>query len=259
VSTRTLQIATCETPAGLLARDDDPRWCSLRSNFRRIHADVALLSEMPFGGWVSESREVVASELAKVQAEHALALERYRELATPCVLTSHPVDVAGVSVNAGLVWTAANGASIVHTKQRFPNEEGFYEARWFRGGSVKGGIAAFGELKVGLLICTEVMFLEEARRYGRLGAHVIAVPRAGGSTEFEEWLAVTAAAAITSGCYVVSSRRATDNGIGGGAWVFTPRGELLARTAKDHLVVAAEIDLDIAEAAKREYPCNIPD
>jgi predicted amidohydrolase len=70
---------------------------------------------------------------------------------------------------------------------------------------------------------------------------------------------VTAAAAITSGCYVVSSRRATDNRRAGGAWVLSPRGQVLARTTTDTSLVCADVDLRVARAAKHEYPCNIPE
>lgn len=61
--------------------------------------------------------------------------------------------------------------------------------------------------RLGVLLCTELMFTEWARHYRRQGAHVIAVPRASGMS-MRKWHTAAAMAAIVSGCYVLSSNRA---------------------------------------------------
>jgi N-carbamoylputrescine amidase len=104
------------------------------------------------------------------------------------------------------------------------------------------------------------MFNELARRYGRSGAQVILVPRATGES-LERWLVATRLAAIVSGCYVCSSNRAGSDSrgqkFGGGGWIVDPKGELVARTSSYHPVASCEIDLNIVNAAQKEYPCYV--
>ena len=56
-------------------------------------------------------------------------------------------------------------------------------------------------IKVGVLVCTEAMFNERARAYGRQGASLIVIPRASGR-EIESWKIAGAMASIVSGAYV---------------------------------------------------------
>jgi N-carbamoylputrescine amidase len=83
-------------------------------------------------------------------------------------------------------------------------------------------------LRIGVLLYTELMFNEWARHYRRQGAHVIVVPRASGASG--KW-DTAAMAAIVSGCYVLSSNRASqvndpDSSFGGRGFVYSPTGEL---------------------------------
>jgi N-carbamoylputrescine amidase len=68
----------------------------------------------------------------------------------------------------------------LHRKQFFPNEDGWYEANWFAADASGFAVHEVAGLKIGVLLCTEVMFNEYARRYGRAGAELIVVPRATG-------------------------------------------------------------------------------
>ena len=61
-------------------------------------------------------------------------------------------------------------------------------------------------VKVGALVCTEAMFNERARAYGKQGASLIVIPRASG-TNLEPWKIAGAMASLVSGAYVVSSNR----------------------------------------------------
>jgi N-carbamoylputrescine amidase len=159
------------------------------------------------------------------------------------------------------VWSLEKGYEGVHTKQYFPDEEGYYEARWFQGGERHFRVADAGKVRVGFLICTEVMFNEHARHYGRSGAHVVAVPRAVGRESLPRWLVAMKMAAVVSGCYVITSNR---NGIdsngqefGGCGWIVDPAGDLVAQTSWASPIVTYDIDLDFVAGAQSEYPCYV--
>jgi N-carbamoylputrescine amidase len=166
-------------------------------------------------------------------------------------------------VNEAFVWTRAGGAEGVHTKQYLPDLPGFREARWFQPGEGAFEAAPAAGLRVGFLVCTEVMFNEHARRYGRSGAQVLATPRASRRSTRDRWLVAVRMAAIVSGCYVLSSNRAgaeaTGQEFGGGGWVVDPTGEVVAETSPDSPVACHELDLDLVAEAQRGYPCCIPE
>jgi N-carbamoylputrescine amidase len=107
------------------------------------------------------------------------------------------------------------------------------------------------------------MFNEHARHYGRLGAHVLLVPRAVGAASLERWLVAARMAAIVAGSYVATSNRGgtDDRGqeFGGGGWIIDPGGSLVARTTAHTPVVVHEIDLAWVERARDEYPCYVPE
>ena len=174
---------------------------------------------------------------------------------------SRATELEGCRVNEAYVWSASEGTSGVHTKQFFPNEEGYYEARWYETGERHFRVARAGELSVGFLLCTEVMFNEHARRYGRVGANVILSPRAVGVASLRRWLVAMRMAAIVSGCYVLTSNRSgtdsTGQSFGGRGWIVDPDGDLVAQTSPTTPVVFHELDTDAVARAQKEYPCYV--
>src|ERR1700722_12733592 len=85
--------------------------------------------------------------------------------------------------------------------------------------------------KVGVLLCTEAMFNERARAYGKQGATLVVISRASG-TEIEPWKIAGAMASLVSGAYVASSNRigvsSRATHFGGGGFAYDPQGRLLA-------------------------------
>jgi N-carbamoylputrescine amidase len=94
----------------------------------------------------------------------------------------------------------------LHRKQYFPNEPGWFESEWYAGDSSGFGVAEVLGITVGVLLCTEAMFNERARAYGKQKASLIAVPRASGG-DLASWKIAGAMASLVSGAYVVSSNR----------------------------------------------------
>lgn len=258
-----LRLAVCEAPPEL--RPGDADWGRLAVEVGRTRADVLLLNEMPFGPWLAAAARPDPVALADSCRLHDRGASRLSELGAAAVLGSRPVTDRTGTVNQAFVWTAGDGArSAGHTKQHFPDEEGYWEGRWFGRGEERFGVrrvsvpGASAELAVGFLICTDVWFNERARGYGRRGAHLIAVPRATPAGSTDRWRTAVRMAALVSGCYAASSNRvgvgSTGHAFGGRGWVFSPDGDLLAETSPDGPVAAAAIDPDLAVRARAEYP-----
>jgi len=256
-----MKLAVCETPGELIHGDDG--WQRLVDCTKRLKPDILLLSEMPFGHWIAARKDPDARVLASSHELHDVGLEHLSELAAAVVVGTRPSFERERSVNLGFTWTSETGFKAVHTKQFFPDEEGYYEARWFERGELRFELAQALAIKLGILTCTDVMFLEWARYYGRRGAHVIAVPRATPEPSLGRWQTVMSAAAITSGCYVASSNRAGTDGagqeFGGRGWLFAPSGKLVAETSHNEPVVAVDLDLTLVQQAKVGYPSYVED
>lgn len=47
------------------------------------------------------------------------------------VISTRPVQENNFRLNQAFCWTDKNGYQPVHNKYCFPDEEGFYEAKWF--------------------------------------------------------------------------------------------------------------------------------
>lgn len=251
-----IKLAVCQAPAEMCAGDRG--WRRLVAAVRALKPDVLVLNEMPFGRWLASSPKCEPEALARSHALHREGVARLGDFGVPVVLGSQATREDGRSVNQGFLWTREKGLVALHTKQFFPDEPGYYEARWFERGRTKFQVGEAGRLRVGFLICTDLWFSEWARYYGHRGVHLIAVPRATERSSLERWKIGLSAAALVSGCYVASSNRGGRDSsgqlFGGRGWIIDPSGRCLAETSAREPVAAAFIDLDLAEAAKADYP-----
>jgi N-carbamoylputrescine amidase len=171
------------------------------------------------------------------------------------VLGTHLVTEAGQHFNRGFAWTPLDGYQGVHDKYYFPNEEDFYEHCWFDRNRCDFTPTRVQDMAIGFLICTEVMFNEWARSYGKQGANIIAVPRA--STDHERWRVAPRMAAIASGAFVISSNRVDDHTFAGRGLVIDPDGEVLAATSRQSPFVTVDIDLEDSAQAQKTYPRDV--
>jgi len=256
-----MKVGVCELPAEM--EPGSSAWRDFAARVRQGRPDLLLLNEMPFGPWIASIDSPDPAVFEKSRLLHEKGLAQLEELATPVVLGTRPTQHGKRNVNEAFVWTRESGLISVHTKQYFPNEEGYYEARWFEAGECHFRVAPAGPARVGFLICTEVMFNEHARHYGRQGAQILAVPRAVGRASLPRWLVAMQMAALVSGCYVVTSNRGGRDSrgqlFGGCGWVIDPGGEKLAQTSAETPVVFYDLDLDAVARAQRDYPCYVPE
>ena len=172
---------------------------------------------------------------------------------------TRPVIKNGVPHNEAFLWTPEDGVKGVHEKYYLPDENGFWEASWYRRGDGVFNIATINGICFGFLICTEIWFNHRARAYGKAGMDILLCPRATPSTSTGTWVAGGRAAANVSGAYCLSSNfNGPDTGqidFGGAGWIVEPEeGELLGTTCGQAPFLTIEIDLETARKAKSTYP-----
>jgi N-carbamoylputrescine amidase len=243
-----LKIGVCELPTD--TSPDSDAWKRLCETVSCEAPHLFLLNEMPFGSWIAAGDTFDETHWNESVDAHERGLSHLHALGASIVVGTRPRRIGSLRTNEAFI-----GDEAVHTKQYFPDEEGFYEARWFDAGERHFRVASAGALRCGFLICTELMFNEHARHYGRAGAHVILVPRATG-TSLDRWLVAMRMAAIVSGSYVVSSNR-SGQGFGGHGWIIDPVGTVIAATSAETPAAFHEIDTDVVAQAQREYPCYV--
>jgi N-carbamoylputrescine amidase len=258
-SPSTFKVGVCEVHPELAPGTAE--WAALCAAVSPQAPDLLLLNEMPFGPWLSAGEAFDEAEWESTLAQHDAALARLPELGARTVAGTRPRRLDGRRINEAFVWTPEAGLVGVHSKQYFPDEAGYYEARWFAGGDRHFALADAAGLRVGFLICTELMFNEHARSYGRAGAQVLLVPRAVGPTSLRRWLVAARMAAIVSGAYVLSSNRAgvdsRGQAFGGAGWIVDPFGDLVAETSSSAPVAFHTLDTALVRQAQREYPCYV--
>jgi N-carbamoylputrescine amidase len=136
----------------------------------------------------------------------------------------------------------------------------WWEATCFRTDRHGFEAAEVHGLSLGVMLCTDAMFNEHARHYGRQGASLIGIPRAAGAAT-ENWLTAGKMAAIVSGSYVVSSNRVgtSDQGVtfGGAGFAFGPDGSLLAMTNALKPLVVIDVDPEWSARQRLSYPCYV--
>ncbi len=254
-------VGICETPAELLP--GSAAWQDISARARSRAPALLLLPELPFGAWVGAGAAFDPAAWRETCRIHADGGRHLGELGATTVATTLPQEEGGRRVNQATLWSASGGLRGVHTKQHFPDEPGYYEARWFEPGERHFRVAQAGALRVGFLICTEVMFNEHARCYGRSGAQVLLVPRAVGAASLARWQVAMRMAAIVSGCYVLSSNRAGADArgqeFGGHGWIVDPLGDIVAETSAGQPFACHTLDLDLVARAQADYPCYVRD
>lgn len=160
-----LLVAVCQLPAELEAASD--AWQRLCETTSHLAPDLLLLGEMPFGPWVSTVPTFDSALWRRTLDCHDAGLARLDDLGAGVVAATRPRETAGRRLNEAFVWSRAGGIEAVCAKRYFPDEPGYYEARWFDRDTGDLATVRAAGLDAGFLICTELMFNEHARAYGR--------------------------------------------------------------------------------------------
>jgi N-carbamoylputrescine amidase len=248
-----MRVTVCQLP-------DDPGpfergWERLVAHAREARSELVVLPEMPFHPWFAAVRRFDADVWRAVMAAHDSWEKRLPELAPAAVMGSRPIEYGNERYNAAFVWTSQAGLATVHSKAYLPEEEGTWEASWYAAAAPEFEPAKVGDASVGVLICSELWAMEQARLYGKDQVQLLVTPRLTGTATLDKWLAAGRVAAVLAGAYGLSSNRHDEaKGFGGQGWIVGPDGEVLALTTQDEPFVTREIDLSAAERAKQTYP-----
>lgn len=250
-----MKVTVCELPDN--RKTFVSAWEELVAYVKTQQSDLILLPELPFSSWFARTPQFDAQIWQKAQQEHDGMIDGLSQFFSAIVVGTHPVIEEERHLNRGFIWTPTEGYKGVHDKYYLPNETDFYERCWFDRPQRDFTLVHVDELAIGFLICTEVMFNEWARYYGKQGANIIAVPRA--SLDHERWVLATRMAAVTSGAFVISSNRVDEHIFGGHGLVIGPDGEVLASTSRQTPFVTVDIDLAESARAKQTYPRDVPE
>jgi len=255
-----LKIAFVEWPDALST--EDVQWRELKDSITAAaRPDILVTNELPFGPWLAEGA-VFSEDAAHLSLRlHENGLGGLIDLNLSAVISSRPVWNGKRLANEAFV--LENGVvRPLHRKQYFPNEPGWFESEWYSGDGLGFDVAEVQGLKVGVLLCTEAMFNERARAYGKQGASLIVIPRASG-VNIKSWKIAGAMASLVSGAYVISSNRfgrsTGGTQFGGGGFAYAPQGRLLGVTTPTYPVQTVDLDPRMSALAQRNYPCYVPE
>jgi len=245
-----MRITVCELPDKNFWKE----WDELTQHVSDERSDLVVLPEMPAYPWFAslpQFRKDVWQKAMKAHDEFVSKLNDFLAV----IISTRPIQKGEQRLNQAFFWD--NGIYYpVRCKYYLPEEEGFYEVTWFHRGAKDFHTVKIRNAVIGILVCSELMFNEWARLYGRQGAHIIAVPRATVKDTIDRWLVASRMAAIVSGAFVLSSNRVGED-FGGHGWVISPEGEVIAETSRDEPFLTVSINLKEAELAKQTYPRNI--
>jgi N-carbamoylputrescine amidase len=254
-----LRIAFVEWPESLTPTG--PQWQELKNSVIAARPDILVTNELPFGPWLADGAVFSQHEAALSVDAHEKGIEELIGLHLPAVISSRPTWNGTRLANEAFVLEKGIVRPL-HRKQYFPNEPGWLETEWYAADDSGFKLHEVLGIKIGVLLCTEAMFNEHARAYGKGGASLIVLPRAAG-TDIEPWKIAGAMASLVSGAYVVSSNRVglSKNGtqFGGGGFAYAPQGRLMEVTSSSSPMQTLNLDPEISASAQREYPCYVPE
>jgi predicted amidohydrolase len=232
-------------------------WAALIQNVDFSEADVLVLPELPASPWFGLTSSFDQPVWDRVVARHDELIANLGVFGNAIVVSSRAATVDGHRRNIAFVWSKEDGAVDLHAKAILPEEPGFHEQSWYQPGPLAFEPVIIRGLPIGVLLCSELMATEQARRLGQAGARIIAVPRASG--DHARWEIAARMAAIASGAFVLSSNR-TGLGsdgkteFGGRSMIIDPDGTILNETGRDKAFATAAIDLRTADDAQATYP-----
>ena len=232
-------------------------WAALLQHVDFAESEVVVLPELPASTWFGTSATFDQDRWVRVVAAHDEMISRLADFGSAAVIGSRAATLESQRYNIAFVWSKATGLIDLHPKAILPEEPGFHEQTWYRAGNEDLKVVDVGGIRIGVLLCSELMAIERARHLGKAGASVIGVPRATG--DHQRWQIAAQMAAISSGAYVLTSNRtgqSVDNSVtfGGRAMIVDPDGTIMTETGRDKPFASASIDLDASQAAQHTYP-----
>jgi N-carbamoylputrescine amidase len=237
-------------------------WAKLIGHIRVNNSDLVLLPEMAFSQWFCTTQAVDNTVWQNAVESHDTWLERLPELGAKIVIGTAPRNIGDKKYNVAYVWTADAGLQWIHSKTYLPNDDGYWEATWYDRAPIDFQPITVDGVKIGVMICTEIWFMQHARDYGQDEVHLIVNPRSTPYSTNDKWLACGQTTGVVAGAYCLSSNhtgQADHVKLGGAGWITDPESIVLGVTSDDEPFITADLDLTYAESAKNEYPRYVND
>jgi predicted amidohydrolase len=219
--------------------------------------DLLVLPEMPFTPWVFHTHTFDQTVWDNAVDTHAEWLDRFaRDISVP-LISSRPTNVDGKRLNQAFYLDIDRKIHPLRSKYYLPNDFPAVEAPWFDVGDKPGEVFDLAGHRIGVQLCSELMYAETPRLIGENGASIIIQARATGGNP--RWRAASILAAVTSGAFVIGANRHSveRDWFTGGSWIYSPDGELLTETNSDTPIKTFEIDIAQSKAARSEYPLTM--
>lgn len=257
-----MKVTVCELGNNWLSVDG--AWDDFLTGVQRERSELLVLPEMCLHDWLAGTGEFDPRSWNLAVERHDYWIDRFAEAPVDTILGTRPVTRRGRRHNEGFIWQRDSGCRAIHTKYYLPDEEGYWEASWYRRGRREFRADTAAGVTVGMMICTDLWFQAHAREYCGQGVHLLVCPRATPEHTTDRWLVGGRGAAIVAGAYCLSSNlngaNAEGPDFGGTGWVIDPElGEVLGATSRERPLLSIDIDIERAERAKQTYPRYVAD
>jgi N-carbamoylputrescine amidase len=233
-------------------------WPALIQHVDFAESDIVILPELPAAAWFGTSPIFDQARWDRIVAAHDELVSRLGEFGNAVVIGSRAANIGSRRRNIAFVWSKETGLIDLHSKAILPEEPGFHEQTWYHAGEDELKVVEVRGMGIGVLLCSELMHTERARKLGNAGATIIGVPRATG--DHQRWQIASQMAAIASGAFVLTSNRSGQSQddasviFGGRSIIVDPDGMILSETGRDKQFATASIDLEASKAARSMYP-----
>jgi N-carbamoylputrescine amidase len=248
-----MRVTICELPHE--PKTLELSWRALSHHIAVGGGELLLLPELAMVEPLWERTTFDPARWAMAEELGAHCVARLGELNAKYVVGTRAATSDGRHFNEGFLWTAQGGAIPLRRKYFLPDEPGGWEANWFDRGDREFPVYRVDQMSFGLNVCTELWALETYAEYAERSVDLILTPRATARSTQSKWLAAGTVAAVRSGAFSVSSNRVEPSGeCGGGGWVISPDGVLLALTTPEAPFATVEIDLAESAHSAASYP-----
>ena len=233
-------------------------WPALLQHVDFAESDVVVLPELAAGAWFGTRPNFDQGRWDRIVAAHDELVSRLGDFGNAVVIGSRAANVDSQRRNVAFVWSQETGLIDLHPKAILPEEPGFHEQTWYHAGADEPKVVEVRGMTIGVLLCSELMHTERARKLGNAGVAIIGVPRATG--DHQRWQIASQMAAIASGAFVLTSNRSGQSQddasviFGGRSMIIDPDGMILSETGRDKQFATAAIDLTASAAARVTYP-----
>jgi len=232
---------------------------NLAAHVRDAKPDLLVLPELPFTPWIFHVEKRDQAQWLATVKNHAKWLDHLASAIPTPIIASRPVDEDGKVLNQAVYVDASRILHPLRAKYCLPNDFPALEQVWFDEGDTHTGAFDILGQKIGVQLCSEIMYAEIPRLLAAEGAEIIIQARATG--DHPRWRAASVLAASTAGAFVVGANRRSTvrEWFTGASWIYSPEGALLGESSSEQPFVTVAIDLNETLSAKNEYPLTMYD